>query len=80
MFPGESDVMKVKAAFYDPFEYLMLRAREGKLKTDFRKMEMKLAYHAPCHLRVLHSRYGSELMRLIPGVAVQDLAISCSSP
>ena len=36
MFPGDSDVMKVKAAFYDPFEYLMLRAREGKLKTDFK--------------------------------------------
>ncbi|HTY98797.1 MAG TPA: heterodisulfide reductase-related iron-sulfur binding cluster, partial [Rhodocyclaceae bacterium] len=35
LFPDDPDVMKVKAAFFDPFEYLMLRHREGRLKTDF---------------------------------------------
>jgi glycerol-3-phosphate dehydrogenase subunit C len=29
-------VQKVKNAFFDPFEYLMLRHKEGKLKTDFK--------------------------------------------
>ena len=37
MFPHDADVQKVKDAFYDPFEYLMLRHKEGKLKTDFKQ-------------------------------------------
>ena len=37
MFPDDPDVQKVKAAFFDPFEYLMLRHKEGKLNTDFKQ-------------------------------------------
>lgn len=37
MFPDDQDVLKVQAAMYDPFEYLMLRHKEGKLNTDFKK-------------------------------------------
>ena len=37
MFPDDPDVQKVKNAFFDPFEYLMLRHKEGKLKTDFKQ-------------------------------------------
>ena len=40
------------AAFFDPFEYLMLRHREGKLKTDFKTGLGKVAYHVACHQRV----------------------------
>jgi glycerol-3-phosphate dehydrogenase subunit C len=46
------DVQKVKNAFFDPFEYLMLRHKEGKLKTDFKQGLGKVAYHAACHQRV----------------------------
>ena len=52
MFPGDEQVEKVRQAFYDPFEYLMLRHREGKLKTDFKQSLGKILYHAPCHQRV----------------------------
>ena len=52
MFPDDADVQKVKEAMYDPFEYLMLRHKEGKLKTDFKQPLGKVAYHVACHLRV----------------------------
>ncbi len=52
MFPNDADVQKVRAAMYDPFEYLMLRHKEGKLNTDFKQPLGKVAYHVACHLRV----------------------------
>jgi glycerol-3-phosphate dehydrogenase subunit C len=52
MFPDDEQVRKVKEAMYDPFEYLMLRHKEGKLKTDFKEPLGKIAYHVACHLRV----------------------------
>ena len=52
MFPDDAQVQKVKQAMYDPFEYLMLRHKEGKLNTDFKQPLGKIAYHVACHLRV----------------------------
>jgi len=52
MFPDDADVQKVKNAMYDPFEYLMLRHKEGKLNTDFKQPLGKIAYQVACHLRV----------------------------
>ncbi len=52
LFPGDPLVQKVGQAFYDPFEYLMLRHKAGKLKTDFKHRLGKIAYHVPCHQRV----------------------------
>jgi len=52
MYPDDADVQKVKAAFYDPFEYLMLRHKDGLLKTDFNHALGNVAYHAACHQRV----------------------------
>ena len=52
MFPDDPDVAKVRAAMFDPFEYLMLRHKDGKLKTDFAQSLGSVAYQVPCHLRV----------------------------
>ena len=52
MFPQDAEVQKVKAAMFDPFEYLMLRHKDNKLNTDFRNSLGKVAYHAACHQRV----------------------------
>jgi len=52
MFPDDSDVAKVRAAMFDPFEYLMLRHKDGKLSTDFKQPLGKVSYQVPCHLRV----------------------------
>jgi glycerol-3-phosphate dehydrogenase subunit C len=72
MFPDDPDVAKVRDAMYDPFEYLMLRNKYGKLKTDFAKGLGKVSYHAACHQRV--QRIGpktKEMLELIPGTEVE---------
>ena len=71
MFPDDADVQKVKAAMYDPFEYLMLRNKEGKLKTDFRNPLGKVAYHVACHQRVQNIGLKTrDTLQLVPDTEV----------
>lgn len=78
MFPGDEEVEKVRQAFYDPFEYLMLRHREGKLNTDFRHSLGKIAYHAPCHQRVQNIGLKTrDVLALVPDTEI-DVVERCS--
>jgi len=78
MFPDDQDVQKVKNAFYDPFEYLMLRQKEGKLKTDFKQQLGKVALHSACHQRVQNiGPKTKEALALVPGTEV-DVIERCS--
>ncbi len=52
MFPDDPDVLKVKHAFYDIFEYLWLRHKGGALNTEFKRGLGDVSYHVACHLRV----------------------------
>ena len=47
MFPDDADVKAVAAAMFDPFEYLILRKRDGYLKLDFKNPLGKISYHIP---------------------------------
>ncbi len=74
MFPNDPEVQKVKEAFYDPFEYLWLRHKEGKLKTDFKQGLGKVAYHAACHQRVQNMGPKTrEVLALIPNTQVEAI-------
>jgi len=78
MFPDDAQVQKVRAAFYDPFEYLMLRHKEGRLKTDFKQPLGKVSYHVACHLRVQNIGLKTrDLLQLIPDTTV-DVIERCS--
>lgn len=78
MFPDDADVQKVRAAFFDPFEYLMLRHKEGRLKTDFKQSLGKVSYHVACHLRVQNIGMKTrDLLQLIPDTTV-DAIERCS--
>ena len=71
MFPGDADVKLVAEAMYDPFEYLVLRNKDGLLRTDFKKPLGKVSYHVPCHLRVQNlGQKTRELLEKIPGTTV----------
>lgn len=52
MYPDDPEIIKVRNHVFDPFEYLMAYHRAGRLNTDFKQSLGKIAYHAPCHLRV----------------------------
>lgn len=72
MFPDDEDVQKVAAAIYDPFEYLMHRHKEGKLKTEFKNPLGKVAYHAACHQRVQNvGAKTREVLDLVPDTTVE---------
>ena len=67
LFPEDSQVLKVKEAVFDPFEYLMLRHKGGLLRTDFNNSLGSVAYHVPCHLRVQNLGLKTrEVLALIP--------------
>ncbi len=68
MFPDDANVQAVRAAMFDPFEYLMLRNRDGLLKTDFKNGLGKVSYHIPCHSRVQNvGQKTREMLALVPG-------------
>ncbi|QEP42305.1 Fe-S oxidoreductase [Ectothiorhodospiraceae bacterium BW-2] len=72
MFPDDPEVRKVKNAFFDPFEYLMLRHKEGKLKTDFNRGLGRVSYQAACHQRVQNiGQKTREILDLIPDTEVE---------
>jgi Fe-S oxidoreductase len=74
MFPEDADVQKVRDAIYDPFEYLMLRHRDGKLLTDFRKSLGKVSYLVACHLRVQNIGLKTrDVLQLIPDTSVEPI-------
>jgi Fe-S oxidoreductase len=71
MFPDDADVQSVRAHIFDPFEYLHLRHREGKLRTDFKHSLGKVSYHVACHQRV--QNFGlktKDVLELIPNTQV----------
>tara|TARA_B100000035_G_scaffold315463_1_gene336555 strand:+ start:20125 stop:21456 length:1332 start_codon:yes stop_codon:yes gene_type:complete len=74
MFPNDKDVMKVKNAFFDPFEYLMIRNRGDKFLTDFKTSLGKVSYHAACHQRVQNiGPKTKEILSLIPNTEVESI-------
>jgi len=71
MFPDDEDVKKVQQAFFDPFEYLMLRHKENKLKTDFPNALGKISYHVACHQRVQNIGLKTrDVLQLVPETEV----------
>ncbi len=74
MYPDDPDVIKVRDAMYDPFEYLMLRHRDGKLKTDFQTSLGEVAYQVPCHLRVQNIGLKTrDILQLVPDTTVEAI-------
>ncbi len=71
MFPDDADVQAVAEAMHDPFEYLVLRHKDGLLKKEFQQPLGKVSYHVPCHLRVQNmGQKTRELLEMIPGTTV----------
>ena len=46
---GYAILTAVQEAMFDPFEYLVLRHKDGLLKTDLKQPLGKVSYHIPCH-------------------------------
>ncbi len=75
LFPDDERVRRVAEAFYDPFEYLMLRHRAGKLNTAFTGATLgSVSYQVPCHLRVQNIGLKTrDVLELVPGTTVRPI-------
>ena len=72
MFPDDAMVRKVQAAFFDPFEYLALRHKDGLLNTDFRQSLGEINYQVPCHQRVQNIGLKTrDILALVPDTQIQ---------
>ena len=71
LFPDDAEVKEVAAAMFDPFEYFVLRYKDGLLKTDFKQPLGKVSYHIPCHSRVQNmGQKTREALQLVPQTSV----------
>jgi len=74
MFPGDAEVKAVQDAMFDPFEYFVLRAKDGLLKKDFKGKLGKVSYHIPCHSRVQNvGQKTREMLEMVPGTEVSTV-------
>jgi Fe-S oxidoreductase len=72
MYPQDPDAIAVRDAMFDPFEYFVLRRKDGLLKTDFKEELGKIAYHIPCHSRVQNmGQKTREMLESVPGTEVK---------
>jgi Fe-S oxidoreductase len=71
MYPDEAGVVAVRDAMFDPFEYFVLRRKDGLLKNNFVNALGKISYHIPCHSRVQNmGQKTREMLEAIPGSEV----------
>lgn len=74
MYPDDADIAKVKAAFFDPFEYLYLRNKAKLLNTSFTQSLGKVAYHVACHQRVQAiGPRTRQILELVPDTEVTNI-------
>jgi glycerol-3-phosphate dehydrogenase subunit C len=74
MYPDDADTVAVRDAMFDPFEYLVMRRKDGLLKTEFPQSLGKVSYHIPCHSRVQNmGQKTREMLEAVPGTEVKTV-------
>lgn len=75
----DDDSLLVAERTFDACHYLWKRHQHGALKLDFGPLNLRLAYHVPCHLKALEIGTPAEnLLRLIPELRLTKLEKGCS--
>jgi glycerol-3-phosphate dehydrogenase subunit C len=77
MFPDDVDVLAVRDAMWDPFEYLMARHQDGLLNADFPTALGNVSYHVPCHQRVQNIGNKTREALLLAGAKVNMVERCC---
>ncbi len=74
LFPDDDDVKAVAEAMFDPFEYFVLRDKDGLLKKSFSQPLGKVSYHIPCHSRVQNvGQKTREVLEWVPDTSVNTV-------
>lgn len=76
---GTEDAQVVASQTLEVGQYLQQLEQQGRLSRELSELPFRVAYHLPCHQRVLSGVSPLlELCRQIPGLAVQTLDAGCS--
>lgn len=71
MYPDDTEVLKVRDAFYDPYEFLISRHKDGLFRTDFKDKLGTIAYQVACHQRVQNIGLKTrDVLELVPETKV----------
>jgi glycerol-3-phosphate dehydrogenase subunit C len=72
------DAEEVAKHIFDIFEFLRNLKESNGFNAHFNKLPLKVAYFAPCHLRVLGMGLPAlEILRLIPGLKIDNIEADC---
>jgi FAD/FMN-containing dehydrogenase/Fe-S oxidoreductase len=75
----DPDVQLVAEHTVELTAFLAELYNHGRLRTDFRPLDLALGHHVPCHLKALgFGIHGPDLLSLIPGLRVHTIDVSCS--
>lgn len=76
---GDSDARLVAGRTIELTTYLANLHAERRLRTDFRRLDLSVGHHVPCHLKALRgAAEAPHLLALIPGLRVRTIDVSCS--
>lgn len=76
---GNEDARLVAEHTWDAAAYLWYLHQGDRLSTEFQSVAAKVAYHQPCHLRVLDPEGVTvKLLGLIPDLDVGDIEAGCT--
>jgi Fe-S oxidoreductase len=75
----DPDAAAVAANTVELTTYLGELHAAGRLRTDFRRLDVTLGHHVPCHLKALRGPTSSPgLLSLVPGLRVHTIDAGCS--
>ncbi len=75
----DEDSKLVAKNTWEACRYLWDLHQQNRLSLDFKPIAAEIAYHQPCHIRAIDDgEPGPRLMRLIPGLNVQEVNQGCS--
>jgi FAD/FMN-containing dehydrogenase/Fe-S oxidoreductase len=76
---NDPDTAAVAANTVELTTYLGELHAAGRLRTDFRTLDVTLGHHVPCHLKALRGPTSSPgLLSLVPGLRVHTIEAGCS--
>jgi Fe-S oxidoreductase/FAD/FMN-containing dehydrogenase len=76
---GDVEAEAVAAQVVEFTAFLWDLHQQGLLRTDFRRIDVSIGHHVPCHIKALgRPAMAPALLSLIPGVRVGTIDVSCS--
>ncbi len=75
----DEDAHLVAEHSFEACEFLLHLHENNRLTLDFASIPVSIAYHQPCHLRVLNRQQsGPRLLELIPELSVERIEAGCT--